>query len=92
MNNTEIYTESMLASKFNVTTISPYEHDFEEPIPIKGRKSYNDAVIVFICVSENKAYGHAASLTLLVNKHYRKLQWRMLTDKEKIRVQKALGI
>lgn len=92
MNNTEIYTESMLASKFNVTTISPYEHDFEEPIPIKGRKSYNDAVIVFIRVSENKASGHAASLTLLVNKHYRKLQWRMLTDKEKIRVQKALGI
>ncbi len=92
MNKTEIYTESMLASKFNVTTISPYEHNFEEPIPVKGRSSYNNAEIVLIRVSENKASGQSVSLMLLVGKHYRKIQWRMLTDNEKIRVQKALGI
>lgn len=43
-------------------------------------------------VAENKAVGPAVSLMLLVDGHYRKIQWNMLTDNEKICIQEALGI
>lgn len=66
--------------------------DFEKPIPVKGRKSYNNAIAVSIRISENKAFGFAVTLMLLVDELFRKIQWKMLSDKEKICIQKALGI
>ena len=87
-----VYTEAMLASLFNVTTTSSYECDFEIPVPVKGRKSYCNAVAVSIRVSENKAFGYAVSIMLLVDGHYRKMQWRVLSDEEKKNIQDALGI
>lgn len=87
-----IYTEAMLASLFNVTTTSPYECDLKMAVPVKGRKSYNNAKAVSIRVAENKAIGPAVSLMVLVEGHYRKIQWSMLSDNEKICIQKALGI
>lgn len=87
-----VYTEAMLASLFNVTTTSPYEGDLENPVPVKGRKSYCNAVVVSIRVSENKAFGYAVSIMLLVDEHYRKIQWRVLSDEEKKNIQDALGI
>lgn len=92
MDNTEIYTEAMLASLFNVTTTSPYECDLKMAVPVKGRKSYNNAKAVSMRVAENKAFGYAVPIMLLVDGHYRKIQWRMLSDKEKICIQKTLGI
>lgn len=47
---------------------------------------------VSIRVAENKAIGPAVSLMVLVDGHYRKIQWRMLSDSEKICIQKALGV
>lgn len=82
----------MLASLFNVTITSPYECDLENHVPVKGRKSYCNAKAISIRVAENKAIGPAVSLMLLVDGHYRKIQWNMLTDNEKICIQKALGI
>lgn len=67
-----VYTEAMLASLFNVTTTSPYECDLENPVPVKGRKSYRNAMAVSIRVAENKAFGYAVSIMLLVDGHYRK--------------------
>lgn len=87
-----VYTEYMLASLFNVTTTSPYECDLKMAVPVKGRKSYNNAKAVSMCVAENKAIGPAVSLMLLVDGHYRKIQWNMLTDNEKICTQEALCI
>lgn len=87
-----VYTEAMLASLFNVTTTSPYECDLEDPVPVKGMKSYRNAVAVSIRVSENKAFGYAVSIMLLVDGHYRKMQWRVLSDEEKKNIQDALGI
>ena len=87
-----VYTEAMLASLFNVTTTSPYECDLENPVPVKGRKSYRNAMAVSIRVAENKAFGYAASIMLLVDEHYRKIQWRVLSDEEKKNIQDALGI
>lgn len=87
-----VYTEYMLASLFNVTTTSPFECNLKNPVPVKGRKSYHNAMAVSIRVAENKAIGHAVSLMVLVDGHYRKIQWNMLTDNEKICIQEALGI
>ena len=87
-----VYTEAMLASLFKVTTTSPYECDFEIPVPVKDRKSYCNAVAVSIRVSENKAFGYAVSIMLLVDELYRKIQWRVLSDEEKKNIQDALGI
>lgn len=87
-----VYTEYMLASLFNVTTTSPFECNLKNPVPVKGRKSYHNAMAVSIRVAENKAIGPAVSLMLLVDGHYRKIQWNMLTDNEKICIQEALGI
>ena len=78
-----VYTEAKLASLFNVTTTSPYECDLKMAVPVKGRKSYNNAKAVSIRVAENKAFGYAVSIMLLVDGHYRKIQWRMLSDEEK---------
>ena len=39
----EIYTPKMLAERFNVTTLNPYNIEFEEPVKVQGRKMYNDA-------------------------------------------------
>ena len=47
---------------------------------------------VSIRVAENKAFGYAASIMLLVDGHYRKMQWRVLSDEEKKSIQDALGI
>lgn len=87
-----VYTEAMLASLFNVTTTSPYECDLENPVPVKDRKSYRNAMAVSIRVAENKAFGYAVSIMLLVDGHYRKMQWRVLSDEEKKSIQDALGI
>lgn len=87
-----VYTEYMLASLFNVTTTSPFECNLKNPVPVKGRKSYHNAMAVSIRVAENKAIEPAVSLMLLVDGHYRNIQWNMLTDNEKICIQKALGI
>lgn len=87
-----VYTEYMLAKLFNVTTTSPYECDLKNTVPVKDRKSYRNAMAVSIRVVENKAIGPAVSLMLLVDGHYRKIQWNMLTDNEKICIQEALGI
>lgn len=86
------YTEYMLAGLFKVTTTSPYECDLKNPVPVKGRKSYRNAMAISIRVAENKAIGYAVSLMLLVDGHYRKIQWRMLSNDEKICIQKELGI
>lgn len=87
-----VYTEYMLASLFNVTTTSPFECNLKNQVPVKGRKSYRNAMAVSIRVAENKAIGPAVSLMMLVDGHYRKIQWRMLSDSEKICIQKALGV
>nr|DAE14486.1 MAG TPA: hypothetical protein [Siphoviridae sp. ctHiz26] len=47
---------------------------------------------VSIRVSENKAFGYAVSIMLLVDEHYRKIQWRVLSDEEKKNIQDTLGI
>ena len=90
--NYQVCTEKQLATLFKVTTTKPYEYRFKEPIPVQGRKSYIDAMAISIRISENQAYGSSACLVLLVNEHYRRIQWRLLSDKEKIEIQKALGI
>lgn len=87
-----VYTEYMLASLFNVTTTSPFECNLNNPVPVKGRKSYRNAMAGSIRVAENKAIGPAVSLMVLVEGHYRKIQWSMLSDNEKICIQKALGV
>lgn len=85
-----VYTEYMLASLFNVTTTSPFECNLNNPVPVKGRKSYRNAMAVSIRVAENKAIGPAVSLMVLVDGHYRKIQWRMLSDSEKNMYSKSL--
>lgn len=82
----------MLAKRFKVTTFKPYEATLSHPVQVKGRKSYTDACVVAVRVSENKAYGYAVGLTLLADGHYRKLSWKMLSDNEKLRIQKELGL
>ena len=87
-----VYTPQMLAKWFNVTNLKPYESDLKTPVSVKGRKSYIDARVVAVRISENKAYGYAVGLTLFVDGHYRKLSWKMLSDDEKLRIQKELGL
>lgn len=43
-------------------------------------------------VSAFRRQGYAVSIMLLVDGHYRKIQWRMLSDEEKKNIQEALGI
>ena len=76
-----VYTEAKLASLFNVTTTSPYECDLKMAVPVKGRKSYNNAKAVSIRVAENKAFGYAVSIMLLVDGHYRKNALRRRKEK-----------
>lgn len=52
--NMNVYTEYMLASLFNVTTTSPFECNLKNPVPVKGRKSYRNAMAVSIRVAEKK--------------------------------------
>lgn len=68
-----VYTEYMLTSLFNVTAVSPFECNLNNPVPVKGRKSYRNAMAVSIRVAENKAIGPAVSLMVLVDGHYRKI-------------------
>ena len=41
-----IYTSKMLAERFNVTTLKPYETDLSKPVRAQGRKTYKEAKAV----------------------------------------------
>lgn len=92
MDKDNIYTPQMLAERFQVTIFAPYECDLRNPVSIRGRKSYKHTEIVAVRVSENKSFGFAITLTIFADGHYRKLQWEMLSNEEKLRVQKELGV
>lgn len=62
----EIYTPKMLAERFNVTTLNPYNIEFEEPVKVQGRKMYNDAEAVSLSVTENLKFGFSAVVYVVV--------------------------
>lgn len=87
-----IYTSKMLAERFNVTTLKPYETDLSKPVRVQGRKTYKEAKAVSISVTENRNIGFTAVIHLLVEGRYRKINWETLTSEEKERVQNALNL
>ena len=88
----EIYTPKMLAERFNVTTLNPYNIEFEEPVKVQGRKMYNDAEAVSLSVTENLKFGFSAVVYVVVAWHYRKINWNNLSDSEKIKIQFNLNL
>lgn len=56
----------MLAERFNVTTLNPYNIEFEEPVKVQGRKMYNDAEAVSLSVTENLKFGFSAVVYVVV--------------------------
>lgn len=87
-----IYTSKMLAERFNVTTLKPYETDLSKPVRVQGRKTYKEAKAVSISVTENRKIGFTAVIHLLVEGRYRKINWENLTSEENERVQNALNL
>lgn len=73
----------MLAERFNVTTLNPYNIEFKEPVKVQGRKMYNDAEAVSLSVTENLKFGFSAVVYVVVSGHYRKINWNKLSDREK---------
>lgn len=90
--NKEIFTPQMLAKHFKVTTLCPYNKNFQNPVDVQGRKTYNRAKAVSISITENKKFGFSAAVYVIVNGHYRKVSWNNLSDNEKIKVQNILNI
>lgn len=88
----EIYTPKMLAERFNVTTLNPYNIEFKEPVKVQGRKMYNDAEAVSLSVTENLKFGFSAVVYVVVSGHYRKINWNKLSDREKIEIQFNLNL
>lgn len=88
----EIYTPKMLAERFNVTTLNPYNIEFKEPVKVQGRKMYNDAEAVSLSVTENLKFGFSAVVYVVVSGHYRKINWNKLSDREKIKIQFNLNL
>lgn len=88
----EIYTPKMLAERFNVTTLNPYNIEFKEPVKVQGRKMYNDAEAVSLSVTENLKFGFSAVVHVVVAGHYRKINWNNLSDSEKIKIQFNLNL
>ena len=88
----EIYTPKMLAERFNVTTINPYNIEFKEPVKVQGRKMYNNAEAVSLSVTENLKFGFSAVVYVVVSGHYRKINWNKLSDREKIEIQFNLNL
>lgn len=82
----------MLAERFNVTTLNPYNIEFEEPVKVQGRKMYNDAEAVSLSVTENLKFGFSAVVYVVVAGHYRKINWNNLLDSEKIKIQFNLNL
>lgn len=70
----------MLAERFNVTTLNPYNIEFEEPVKVQGRKMYNDAEAVSLSVTENLKFGFSAVVYVVVAGHYRKINWNNLSQ------------
>lgn len=88
----EIYTPKMLAERFNVTTLNPYNIEFKEPVKVQGRKMYNDAEAVSLSVTENLKFGFSAVVYVVVAGHYRKINWNNLSDSEKTKIQFNLNL
>lgn len=88
----EIYTPKMLAERFNVTTLNPYNIEFKEPVKVQGRKMYNNAEAVSLSVTENLKFGFSAVVYVVVAGHYRKINWNNLSDSEKIKIQFNLNL
>lgn len=88
----EIYTPKMLAERFNVTTLNPYNIEFKEPVKVQGRKMYNNAEAVSLSVTENLKFGFSAVVYVVVSGHYRKINWNKLSDREKIEIQFNLNL
>ena len=88
----EIYTPKMLAERFNVTTLNPYNIELKEPVKVQGRKMYNDAEAVSLSVTENLKFGFSAVVYVVVSGHYRKINWNKLSDREKIEIQFNLNL
>lgn len=82
----------MLAERFNVTTINPYNIEFKEPVKVQGRKMYNNAEAVSLSVTENLKFGFSAVVYVVVSGHYRKINWNKLSDREKIEIQFNLNL
>lgn len=82
----------MLAERFNVTTLNPYNIEFKEPVKVQGRKMYNDAEAVSLSVTENLKFGFSAVVYVVVSGHYRKINWNKLSDREKIEIQFNLNL
>ena len=82
----------MLAERFNVTTLNPYNIEFEEPVKVQGRKMYNDAEAVSLSVTENLKFGFSAVVYVVVAGHCRKINWNNLSDSEKIKIQFNLNL
>lgn len=82
----------MLAERFNVTTLNPYNIEFKEPVKVQGRKMYNDAEAVSLSVTENLKFGFSAVVYVVVSGHYRKINWNKLSDREKIKIQFNLNL
>lgn len=82
----------MLAERFNVTTLNPYNIEFEEPVKVQGRKMYNDAEAVSLSVTENLKFGFSAVVYVVVAGHYRKINWNNLSVSEKIKIQFNLNL
>lgn len=82
----------MLAERFNVTTLNPYNIEFKEPVKVQGRKMYNNAEAVSLSVTENLKFGFSAVVYVVVSGHYRKINWNKLSDREKIEIQFNLNL
>lgn len=82
----------MLAERFNVTTLNPYNIELKEPVKVQGRKMYNDAEAVSLSVTENLKFGFSAVVYVVVSGHYRKINWNKLSDREKIEIQFNLNL
>lgn len=82
----------MLAERFNVTTLNPYNIEFKEPVKVQGRKMYNDAEAVSLSVTENLKFGFSVVVYVVVSGHYRKINWNKLSDREKIEIQFNLNL
>lgn len=88
----DIYTPQMFAKHFNVTFLKPYNIELQNSVKIQGRKKYKDAEAVSISVTENRKNGVSVVIHVIVNGHFRKVNWNSLSDTEKVKIQNNLNL